>query len=215
MGNLVGVASSIDARYPIAVLVSGSGTNLQALIDASANAAFGARIAVVISDRPGVGALDRADSAGLTSVVVAWRDHADRESFTAAVCEAARAHDAEALVLAGFMRILSRSAIESFPNRIVNTHPALLPAFPGARAVADALAHGVKLSGVTIHFVDEEVDHGPIITQEAVRVDDGDDEASLHAKIQEIEHRLYPEVVDALARDLIEADGRRVTWNVS
>ncbi|RPI21510.1 MAG: phosphoribosylglycinamide formyltransferase, partial [Actinobacteria bacterium] len=137
---------------------------------------------------------------------------ADREGFTEEVCAAARHHGARALVLAGFMRILAPGALDHFPGAILNTHPALLPAFPGAHAVPQALAHGVKLTGVTIHFVDEEVDHGPIIVQEAVPVHPGDDERLLTARIQEVEHRLYPEVVDAFARGAITVDGRVVRW---
>jgi phosphoribosylglycinamide formyltransferase-1 len=192
--------------------VSGGGSNLQALIDASADPGYGAEIVVVISDRPGVRGLERAAEAGLPNVVVDWTEHGDRGSFTRSVADVAVAHGAEALILAGFMRILAPDAIRRFPHRIINTHPALLPAFPGAHAIPEALAHGVKLSGVTIHFVDEEVDHGPIIFQEAVRVRDDETEASLQARIQEIEHRAYPEVVDAFARGLVKVDGRSVRW---
>lgn len=206
------MASASPPRYPIAVLVSGGGSNLQALIDASADPGYGAEIVVVISDRPGVRGLERAAEAGLPRVVVDWRGHDDRGSFTRAIADAAEAHGAEALILAGFMRILAPDAIRRFPHRIINTHPALLPSFPGAHAIPEALAHGVKLSGVTIHFVDEEVDHGPIIFQEAVQVRDDDSESSLQARIQEIEHRAYPEVVDAFARGLVKVDGRSVRW---
>jgi formyltetrahydrofolate-dependent phosphoribosylglycinamide formyltransferase len=201
-----------DHRYPVAVLVSGSGTNLQAILDAAARPEYAARIAVVISDRPGVRALQRAEAAGVPAEVVEWATSPDRAEFTAAVCDAADRHGAAALILAGFMRILAPIAIERFPHRILNTHPALLPAFPGAHAVPQALAHGVKLSGVSIHFVDEEVDHGPIIRQEAVPVVAGDTEATLQARIQAVEHRLYPEVIDAFARGDLTVDGRIVTW---
>lgn len=196
--------------YPIAVLVSGSGSNLQAILDAARAPEYGARVCVVVSDRPGIKALDRADDAGVPTVVVPWSG--DRAAFTTSICDAADRHGAEALVLAGFMRILAPEAIRRFPDRIVNTHPALLPAFPGAHAVADAISYGVKLSGVTIHFVDEQVDHGPIIHQEAIPVLADDDEATLQARIQEVEHRVYPEVVDALARGRLTVSGRRVSW---
>jgi formyltetrahydrofolate-dependent phosphoribosylglycinamide formyltransferase len=192
--------------------VSGGGSNLQALIDASAHPDYGAEIVVVISDRPGVRALERAEEAGVPAVVVDWADHTDRDSFTKAIGDAAAAHGASALILAGFMRILGPDAIDRFPHRIINTHPALLPAFPGAHAIPDALAYGVKVSGVTIHFVDEEVDHGPIILQEAVSIVDGESEASLQARVQAIEHRAFPQVVDAFARGLITVDGRAVRW---
>ena len=212
MGNLAVVTPSTDARYPIAVLVSGRGTNLQALIDAAADARYAARIAVVISDRPGIRALARAEAASIPAIVVDWPGVAHRDAFTNALCDEARAHGAEALILAGFMRILAPTAIDRFPDRIINTHPALLPSFPGAHAIAEALAYGAKLTGVTVHFVDEEVDRGPIILQEAIRIGAGDDETTLRAKVQAVEHRVYPEVVDALARGLIDVDGRQVKW---
>jgi phosphoribosylglycinamide formyltransferase-1 len=203
---------SDDPRLPIAVLVSGSGSNLQAIIAASRDPGYADRIAVVISDRPGVRALERAQAAGIESRVIDWRDFSDRPEFSGAICDEAESHGAEALILAGFMRILAPNAIARFPNRILNTHPALLPAFPGAHAVPETLAHGVKLTGVTIHFVDEEVDHGPIITQVPVSVEAGDTEASLQARIQAEEHRVYPEVIDAFAAGRLEVNGRNVTW---
>jgi phosphoribosylglycinamide formyltransferase-1 len=199
-------------RLPIAVLVSGGGTNLQAILDAAALPGYSAEIVVVVSDRPGVGALDRASAAGIPVEVVDWDNQPDRETFTAAVCDAVAAHGAAAMVLAGFMRILSPVAIERFPHRILNTHPALLPAFPGAHAIPQALAFGVKLSGVTIHFVDEEVDHGPIIAQETVEVLPDDTEDDLRARIQAIEHRRYPEVIDAFAAGRLSVAGRLVRW---
>ena len=191
----------------LAVLASGSGTNLQALLDHADSAPH---IAVVITDRPGAGAVARAERAGVAVEVVPWTG--DRTSHTRAVCDAVTAHDCEAMVLAGFMRILGPEAIDRFPCRIINIHPSLLPAFPGAHAVAQALAHGVKLTGVTVHFVDEEVDHGPVIAQRAVPVQPDDTEASLHARIQTEEHALLPEVVGALVTDRLGVDGRRVTW---
>lgn len=203
----------MPARLPIAVLVSGSGTNLQAILAAAAAPEFGAEVVVVISDRAGVRALDRAEAAGVATVVVPWDDFPNRHAFTVACCEVAGAEGAEALVLAGFMRILAPVAVARFPHRILNTHPALLPAFPGAHAVPQALAHGVKLTGVTIHFVDEEVDHGPIIYQEAVPVMHDDTEESLQRRIQEVEHRRFPEVIDAFAAGRLTVSGRIVTWD--
>ncbi len=195
----------------IAVLVSGSGSNLQAIIDAAAaDPTFPAEIALVLSDRPGVRGLERAEAAGIPTQVVAWSDHADRLAFTEAVCDAVEASDAEGLVLAGFMRILSAEAVHRFPNRILNIHPSLLPAFAGGHAIPDALAYGAKLSGVTIHFVDEQVDHGPIIAQQAVPVADDDTEATLHARIQAVEHELYPRAVADFAAGRLVVDGRHV-----
>lgn len=168
----------------------------------------------VLSDRPGVMALDRAEAAGVPSRVVAWSDFSDRAAFTSAVAAAAAEFAPDYIVLAGFMRVLGSEAIERFPNRIINLHPSLLPAFPGAHAVREAIEYGVKLSGVTVHFVDELLDHGPIIRQEAVEVLRGDDEATLHARIQEVEHRLLPEVVQALAVGSLGVAGRRVEGTV-
>jgi len=167
---------------------------------------------VVISDRPGVKALDRAAAAGIPTRVVPWSEFEDRDSFTRAICDAVTEAGAEAMVLAGFMRILAPVAIRRFPDRILNVHPALLPAFPGARAVGQALEYGVKLTGVTVHFVDEHIDHGPIIAQEAVPVLPGDDEATLHARIQRVEHDLYPRVVSAFANGRLRVEGRIVRW---
>ena len=197
---------------PIAVLVSGTGTNLQAIIDAATAPGFAATIVVVVSDRPGVAALARAEAAGIPTEVIDWNLEPGREIFTKAICDAAAGHGAEALVLAGFMRILSPIAIERFPNRILNIHPSLLPAFPGQEAVDDALEYGAKLTGVTVHFVDEQVDHGPIIFQEPVGVAPFDTPATLHDKIQRVEHRIYPRIVDAFARGKLEVRGRKVVW---
>lgn len=197
---------------PIAVLISGSGSNLQALIDADARGELHCRIAVVISDRSGVHGLERASNAGIPVRVVPWGDHPDRSAFSEAVCDAASECGARGLVLAGFMRILAPVAMERFPHAIINVHPAILPAFPGAHAVPQALAYGVTMTGVTVHFVDEEVDHGPIIAQEAVAVNHGDDEASLHARIQQVEHRLLPRVVAAFGLGELRVEGRHVMW---
>ena len=193
----------------IAVLVSGSGTNLQAILDReAADADFGAEVVLVLSDRPDAGGLERATAAGIPIAVVPW--NGDREAFTALVCDTVIAAGAEAMVLAGFMRILGPEAVRRFPDRIINVHPSLLPAFPGARAVEDALAHGVRLAGVTVHFVDEQVDHGPIITQAAVPVAPDDTAETLHARIQILEHSLYPEAVADLAAGRLMVEGRHV-----
>lgn len=197
-----------------AVLVSGSGSNLQAILDTErADPAFGATTVVVISDRPGVRSLERAHAAGLPAEVVHWSEMPGRDAFTAAVCETAEGYGAQALICAGFMRILAPEAIRRFPERILNVHPALLPAFPGAHAVDDALAHGVKVTGVTVHFVDEKVDHGPIIAQEPVAVLPEDTPATLHARIQEVEHRIYPAAIDAFAKGRLTVEGRAVRWD--
>ncbi len=180
------------AIIDIAVLASGSGTNLQALIDTPE---IRPRIMVVISDKPGVRSLERAGRAGIKTAVIPWGDFESRRDFSIAVADAAEGAGAEAMVLAGFMRVLSPEAIERFAGRIINVHPSLLPAFPGVNAVAQALSHGVKVTGVTVHFVDEGVDTGPIIAQRSVPILSDDDEASLHARIQVEEHRLLPQAV--------------------
>ncbi len=196
-----------------AVLISGSGSNLQAILDArSADPLFPAAPVVVISDRHGAGGLLRATAAGVPTEVVRWADHPSREAFTSALCDLLDRFGVELVVLAGFMRILSTEAVERFPDAILNIHPALLPAFPGAHAVEEALTFGVKQTGVTVHFVDEQVDHGPIIAQQAVPVFDTDTVETLHARLQAIEHQLYPECVAAAAAGNLSISGRTVVW---
>lgn len=193
-----------------AVLASGAGTNLQAIVDAVASGQIDARPSLVLTDRPGVQALARAEAAGIPRAVLTFGDFDDREAFTDAVVSEIKASGADFVVLAGFMRILAPAACEAYPNAIINTHPSLLPAFRGASAVAEAIAFGVKLTGCTVHFVDEELDHGPIIAQEAVPVLPDDDEDSLHERIKAVEHRLLPEVVANFAAGRYQVDGRRV-----
>lgn len=189
----------------LVVLVSGAGSNLQALLD---HDGLGGRITRVVADRSDAGGLERARARGVDTVAVAPPDYPDRptweEALTAAVAEAAP----DLVVLAGFMRILSPQFVQRWP--ILNVHPSLLPAFPGARAVTDALAWGVKVSGVTVHFVDEEVDHGPIVAQEAVAVRPEDTATSLHARIQTVEHQLLPACVALFCHDRLVIDGRHV-----
>ena len=195
---------------PIAVLISGSGSNLQALIDHRAHGSA-YRIDLVLSDQEDAFGLERAAAAGIPTAIVRFGDHPDRTAFTDAICDAVEAAGTPLMVLAGFMRILAPTAIRRFPNAIVNVHPALLPAFPGAHAVPQAIEHGVKLTGVTVHFVDEEVDHGPIIAQEVVPVFENDDVDALHERIQAVEHRLLPEVVAAIGDGSVTVDGRIVS----
>lgn len=196
-----------DGTGRIVVFVSGSGTNLQALLDDGDEAWH---VAGVVCDQPEAGALDRAARAGVPSRIVEWGDHPGRAEFTYALCDAAAEFGPDFIVLAGFMRLLGPGAMERFPGKIVNIHPSLLPAFPGAHGVRDALEYGAKVSGVTIHFVDEHLDHGPIIRQEAVEVLAGDDAAALHKRIQAVEHRLLPQVVSELVRGGYEVQGRYV-----
>lgn len=194
----------------VAVLVSGSGTNLQALIDASARGALApAEIALVVSNRPDVGALQRAEKANIKAVTFDHKRFATREAFENAMLASLADHGIKAIVLAGFMRILSPVFVEKFAHRILNTHPALCPAFPGMNAPQQAIEAGVKVSGCTVHFVDTGVDTGPIIFQEPVSVEPGDTATSLHARIQKLEHELLPLATHHLAAGLLRVrDGR-------
>jgi phosphoribosylglycinamide formyltransferase-1 len=196
----------------LVVLASGGGSTLQALLDAGQDEAYGARVVAVGSDRPQCRALQRARDAGVPAVPVALEDSPDRAGWNLDLADAVAAHEPDLVVLAGFMRILAPGFLGRFPQRVVNTHPALLPSFPGAHAVADALAYGVKVSGVTVHLVDEGVDTGPVVAQAAVPVLDGDDEAALQARIQEVERPLYVEAVGRLARRGWTVEGRTVRW---
>jgi phosphoribosylglycinamide formyltransferase 1 len=191
------------------VLASGSGTNLQALLDTPS---VRPHIAVVVADRRQARALERAREGGVSTAVVAWDEYPDRDSFSTALADLLEGMGVKAVVLAGFMRILAPTFVARFPGRILNIHPSLLPAFPGANAVEKALEHGVAVTGVTVHFVDDEVDHGPIVAQVPVEVADDDTVEKLHARIQVEEHRLYPRVVEALIAGRLTVEGRRVTW---
>ena len=203
---------STDTPSRIVVLASGSGSNLQVLLDAAEDSWS---VVGVLSDQPAARALQRAAGADVPSRVIEWGDYADRNDFTEAICDAADEFDPDYLVLAGFMRLLGPGAIARFPGRIINVHPSLLPAFPGAHGVRDALAYGAKVTGVTVHFVDEHLDHGPIIAQEALAVLPGDDETTLHGRIQAIEHRLLPDVVTRLAKGELAISGRIVKGRVN
>ena len=191
----------------VAVLVSGAGTNLQALLD---DPAVGPRIALVVSDRDGVRALQRASDRSIETLVILPSDHDGRDAYSEAVRDALLSRDIDVAVNAGFMRILGPAFAEAFAGRWLNVHPALLPAFPGAHAIADALEWGAKATGVTVHLVDELVDHGPIVLQEAISVEAGDDRDSLESKIHEAEHRLLPMAVRLLLEGRLKVEGRRV-----
>jgi phosphoribosylglycinamide formyltransferase-1 len=194
-----------------AVLVSGQGTNLTALLDAQARGALApAEIALVVSNRPAVPALARAQAAGVRAVLVDHMVHANRRSFEDALLTELVAAEIQGVVLAGFMRILTEHFVSAFPQRIINTHPALCPAFPGVSAPRQALDYGVKITGCTVHLVDAGVDTGPIVFQAAIPVEDGDDEASLHERIRAHEHRLLPEATRLLAAGRLRVEGRRV-----
>ncbi len=193
------------------MLASGTGTTLQALLEACADASYGAQVVAVGSDKPEVGAIARAQDAGIATFTVRPADHRDRAAWDAALADAVSAAQPDLVVCAGFMRLLGPGFLARFSQRVVNTHPALLPAFPGAHAVADALAYGVKISGVTVHLVDEGVDTGPVVAQAAVAVLPGDDEARLQRRIQDVERPLYVDAVGRLARQGFAVEGRTVT----
>jgi len=199
---------------PIAVMASGKGSNLRALLDAIERGTCPARVRLTLSDRIDAGALEIARQAGVPDVVhVNPREHASRESFDLACARRIEDSGCEWIVLAGYMRILSEAFVRRFPNRIINIHPSLLPAFPGAHAVRDALEYGVAVTGVTVHLVNEVLDGGPILAQTAVPVRDDDTEATLHARIHEAEHRLYPETLARVVSEGFAVEGRRVRWH--
>jgi len=192
----------------IAVLVSGSGTNLQALLD---HPVCGPRIALVLSDRPGVKALERGASDGIESAVLEPKDFEDRKTFDRAVVDLLRDRGIDVVVSAGYMRMLGPAVLEAYGGRWLNVHPSLLPAFPGTTGVADALHYGVRVTGVTVFFVDEGMDTGPVVMQEAIEVREDDDWDSLEARVHEVEHRLLPAATAALVEGRIRVDGRKVT----
>ncbi|HAN72138.1 MAG TPA: phosphoribosylglycinamide formyltransferase [Actinobacteria bacterium] len=182
----------------IVILASGSGTLLQALLDAVAAGDLDVDVAVVGSDVSGAQAIARAETAGVATFVLPPADFRDRESWNEALLAALEAAQPEWIVCAGFMRILGPAVVDAFPGRIVNTHPALLPAFPGAHGVRDALRYGVKVTGCTVHLVDHGVDTGPILAQQAVEVREDDDEASLHERIKVVERMLLVRTLASL-----------------
>ena len=195
-------------RRRAVVLISGHGSNLQALMDAAADPAFGVGVVLVVSDRPDAYGLERARRAGVPTAVVAFDQYPERSAFDEALLKVVAAAEPDVVVLAGFMRILGPAFVRAFPWRIVNTHPSLLPAFRGAHAVRDALAYGVRVTGCTVHLVDEEVDHGPVLFQAAVPVEAGDTEESLHERVKREEHRLLPEAVRLVACGRVRVEGR-------
>ena len=197
-----------DAKR-VVVLVSGHGSNLQALLDAAAAPGSGLAVVLVVADRPGAFGLERARRAGIDTAVARPADHPDRAAYDLALRDLVAAARPDVVCLAGFMRILGPSFVRAFPDRIVNTHPSLLPAFRGAHAVRDALAYGVRVTGCTVHLVDEEVDHGPVLFQAAVPIEPGDDEDHLHERIKREERRLLPVAVRLLAEGRVRVEGRQ------
>lgn len=198
------------ARARVVVLVSGDGTNLQALIDASSSADYPASVVAVGSDRPGVKALDRAAAAAVPTFIAAPNKYDNRKAWDAALAQATAVYRPDWVVLAGFMRLVGPELLERFPGRVINTHPGLSPAFPGMNAPGDALAYGVKVTGCTIFVVDSGVDTGPIVAQVAVPVLDDDNVVSLHSRIKEHERELLVQSVADLVTDKYRIEGRKV-----
>jgi phosphoribosylglycinamide formyltransferase 1 len=194
----------------LGVLASGRGSNLQALLEACARPGFPARVAVVISDRERAPALEHARGAGVEALWVNPKDFGDREAFDLALVHELRSRGVGLVCHAGFMRILSPAYVRAFAGRALNIHPSLLPAFPGLHAQRQALDHGAKVSGATVHFIDDGVDTGPIVLQAAVPVEPSDTEETLSARILVEEHRLYPEAVRLFAEGRLHIQGRRV-----
>jgi phosphoribosylglycinamide formyltransferase-1 len=194
----------------IGVLASGRGSNLQSIIDAIEEGKLAARIGLVLSNKKEAQALQRAERHHLSTRFLDPTLYSDRSQYDAAIVEALQANRVELVVLAGYMRLLTNVLIHPYQDRIINVHPSLLPAFPGLHAHRQALAYGAKISGCTIHFVDEKVDHGPIIAQAAVPVLEGDDEQALSERILIEEHRLLPKILQLYADGKLKVDGRKV-----
>jgi phosphoribosylglycinamide formyltransferase-1 len=193
----------------LGVLISGRGSNLQAIIDAIADGRLDATIALVVSNRAGAAGLERARRTGLETLVLDHRGFPSREDYDRAVVAALRAREVSLVCLAGFMRLLSTAFVEAFPNAILNVHPALLPAFPGLHAQRQALDHGVKIAGATVHLVDAALDAGPIVQQAAVTVEDDDTEETLSERILRVEHQIYPEAIATVLDGAWRIEGRR------
>jgi phosphoribosylglycinamide formyltransferase 1 len=199
----------VSANRRLGVLISGRGSNLQALIDVIKSGGLDATIAVVISNRQDAGGLERARAGGIESIVMSHRDFGSRDDYDRALARELLARDVGLVCLAGFMRLVGSELIDAFPSRILNIHPSLLPAFPGLEAQQQAIEHGVRVSGVTVHLVTAELDGGPIVVQRAVSVLPGDTAESLAARILEEEHRAYPEAVKMILDGGWRLEGRR------
>jgi phosphoribosylglycinamide formyltransferase-1 len=199
----------VSAR--LVVLVSGAGTNLQAILDAAADPAYGATVAAVGADRNGIEGIARAERAGVPTFVERVADHPDRAAWDIALADAVTEHKPDLVVMAGFMKLAGANFLARFGGRCVNTHPALLPSFPGMHGARDALEYGVKVTGCSLFIVDAGVDTGPIVAQRAVPVLDGDDEASLHERIKVAERAMLVDAVGRMAREGWTVTGRKVT----
>ncbi|MCX5668179.1 MAG: phosphoribosylglycinamide formyltransferase [Candidatus Omnitrophica bacterium] len=195
----------------IAILCSGNGTNLQAIIDSVNKGYIPAKIALVLSDEKKAFALERANKAGIETITLDKKDYKEREDFDREIVKRLKKRNVELVVLAGFMRLLSPYFVKEYRDRIINIHPALLPSFKGPHGIKDALERGVKVTGVTVHFVDENLDNGPIILQKTVEIKEGDTEETLLERVHEEEHRIYPEAIKLFVEGKIRIDGRKVS----
>ncbi len=194
----------------VAVFASGSGTNLQAIIDAVEGGSLSVSLSLVVSDNKDAYALQRAEKASIKTEFINPKLFKTREEYDAELVKVLKKEKINLIVLAGFMRIISPALIKQFPNKILNIHPAILPAFKGAHGIKDAFDYGVKVTGVTVHFVDEKMDHGPIILQQTVEVQEGDTADSLEERIHKVEHQLYPKAIQLFAENRLKLDGRKV-----
>ena len=194
----------------IGVLVSGSGTNLQAILDACEAGDLPAEVVCVVSDREDAYALVRAGCAGLPAMFIDRKAYRDEDEFNHAILDVLQGCGVDYVVMAGYMRLLGKEVLDAFPMRVLNIHPTLLPSFPGAHGIRDAFEYGVKVTGVTVHFANEVFDRGPILAQEEVYVDDADTVETLEAKIHKVEHRLYPAALKAIASGRVRIEGRIV-----
>lgn len=201
----------MDRKFRIAVLASGGGTNLQSIIDQSRSGRLNVEIALVFSNNPGAGALKRAEDAGIATSCINHRDFLDRKSFDEKVVEVLKSVEPDLIVLAGYMRIISGVFLKAFPQRIINIHPSLLPAFPGLHVQKKAIDYGARFSGCTVHLVDDGVDTGPIILQAVVPIHADDSEETLSARILEQEHKIYPQAIQWFAEGRVVIEERRVT----
>ncbi len=192
-------------KLKVGVLLSGSGTNFQAIIDEAA-AGLPVEVVQVVSSRPDAYGIERARVAGIPVLVMNREAYADPDAADARIVETLQAAGAEYVVMAGYMRMVTPVMLKAFPNRVLNLHPALLPSFKGAHAISDAFAAGVKVTGVTVHFANEDYDKGPIVAQEPVRVLESDTEETLEARIHEVEHELYPRVLGWIAAGKVSVD---------
>jgi len=199
-----------NGKTRLGVLISGSGSNLQSIIDKCESGYLPAEVAVVISNKADAYGLTRAANHGIPGVVLVRKDYPDEFFYNMAILNALKEHDVELVVMAGYMRLLGPEVLDAYPNQVLNLHPALLPSFPGAHGIKDALDYGVKVTGVTVHFANEIFDEGPIILQEAVSIAEDDTENTLAQKIHTVEHVLYPRAVKFYCEDALAIEGKKV-----